>query len=116
MQNNNNNSSFSYLNDEQIHVMIERISQEISMKAIARTFITLGIDPQNPIEAQKDMAALRELRKLYENSNFQQDLAQLRTWRKSLDKIKERGFFTSLALIAMGGLALIVFALKNKLF
>jgi len=108
-------SSFSNLTDDQIRVMIERISQEVSISVTERLFVSLGIDPQNPIEAQKDMAALRELRNIYETPDFQQDLASLRSWRKNLDNVKAKSFFTALTLIVTGGATLIIYALKGKL-
>lgn len=106
----------SRLDDERIYAIIEKISREVSITAVRRTLVSLGIDPRDPIEAQKDMAALREVRLLLSDQEFQRDLAQIRAWRTSLDQVKLKGFLVAVGFVCMGGLALILYAIKEKLF
>lgn len=106
----------SQLDDERIYAIIEKISLEVSMAAVKQTLVSLGIDHRDPIGAQKDMAALRELRILHSDKEFQKDLAQLRALRASLDQVKLKGFIAAVGLLCTGGLALILYALKGKIF
>lgn len=47
---------------EALHEHDTKIVQELIESTVRSTLINLGIDPSNPIEAQKDAAFLRELR------------------------------------------------------
>ena len=44
----------------------EEIAEAAAMKAVRRTLLSLGIDPEDPVEAQQDFALLRRLRKARE--------------------------------------------------
>lgn len=41
---------------------VEQIAEKAAERAVEETFIRLGINPHDPIEAQKDMLHLREWR------------------------------------------------------
>lgn len=100
--------------EERLYDIIERISEEVAQRAVLNALVNLGIDPRFPIDSQKDMATLRELRELYNDEEYRKDLSQLRAWRTNLDTIKSKGFFAAIGLVCAGGLALIIFALKGK--
>lgn len=95
---------------------LQQIAEEAASKAVAETFTKLGLDTHDVFETQKDMAALREMRSLLSSSEFQQDLAHLRKWRKSVDDIKSKSLFAALSLVAFGGIAAIMYAFRVKIF
>ncbi|RVC71296.1 hypothetical protein EN759_00335 [Mesorhizobium sp. M00.F.Ca.ET.038.03.1.1] len=46
------------MTDAEIHEIARRAAQE----AVKETFLMLGLDPEKPLEAQKDMAFVRKTR------------------------------------------------------
>lgn len=102
--------------DSETKAFMREIAEDAASKAVRHTFLTLGMDPGNPIEAQKDMAALRELRGLVEDDEFQKDLVHLRRWRRAVDSVESKGLFVGLGLMCVGGLALVVYVVKLKMF
>lgn len=102
--------------DKYDQAVLRQIADEAASKAIAETFTKLGVNTSDVFETQKDMAALREVRALLASDEFQQDLAHLRRWRKSMDDIKSKGLFAALSLVAFGAIAAILFAFRVKIF
>lgn len=101
---------------ERIYAIVEKVSMDVSTRAVQSTLISLGIDPSNPIEAQKDMAALREIRLTFSDPQFQADMMHLRTWRSNLEQIKSRGTAIVFTLSSLGLAGLALYAVENKLF
>lgn len=93
--------------------LLERIAQRAADKAVADTLTRLGIDPSDPISAQHDFAALREVRKLVESREYQADLMHLRTWRKSMEGIRTKGVVTIIGLVVTGLAAAVWIGLKQ---
>ena len=77
-------------------MVIKSVARDVSKHAVKETLETLGFDMDDPVEIQKDIAAIR-------------------TWRKTMEKVQARGFMSALTLAALGILALIIVALKSKL-
>lgn len=98
----------------EIQALMRSMAQEAADEAVKRTLLTLGIDPDNPIQAQRDMATLRELRELVESEEFQKDLLHLRRWRKTMDGVERKGILAALGLMCVGGIAFILYAIKLK--
>ena len=96
--------------------LIEQIAQMTASRAVEKTLISIGVDHNNPIEAQRDMAALRDLRDLIEDEEFRKDLLHLRRWRRTMDNVESKGVFATLGLVAAGGIALILFAFRTRMF
>lgn len=94
---------------------IEQIASEAARKAVKETLLTLGIDADNPIAAQKDMVILREVGELVMDSEFRKDMEHLRTWRLSVNSVKSKGLLTIVGLIVTGAIGLLVAGLKGWL-
>ena len=96
--------------------LLIQVANAAARKAVSETFLTLGIDTHDPLETQRDMAALRELRDMVEDKEFQADLIHVRRWRKAMDSVEKRSVIAFLFFTFVGGLALTLFAFKQKLF
>lgn len=102
------------MNDENTRALMADIADEAAKRAVERTLLTMGVDPNNPLETQRDMAALRELRELMESDEFQNDLLHLRRWRKAVDGVEGKGAIAAIGFICLGGLALILYAISYR--
>lgn len=102
--------------DRETQALMTQIAEEAADRAVKQTLITLGIDWEDPIGAQKDMATLREVRVLVEDPETQKDLLHLRRWRKTMDNVESKGTLGAIGLICMGGMALVLYAFRIKLF
>lgn len=94
-----------------------RISEafdQCATKAVERTLLALGVDAHRPLEAQKDMATLRELRDMLADGEFQQDLVHLRKTRQALESIQSKGLLAILGLAGTAALALAAAALSGR--
>lgn len=101
--------------DKQTQALMEQIAKEAADKAVERTLITIGIDYSNPIETQKDMATLHELRVLTSDEEFRQDLLHLRKWRRNMERIESKGLMVAAGMVCFGCIAMILYAFKTKL-
>lgn len=102
--------------NETTRVFVKAIADEIAKNAVNETLLRLGLDPTNALEAQKDMAALREMRALLDSCEFRQDLLHLRKWRKSTEAIEGKGYAAAISMMAIGGIAAVAYAIKIKFF
>ena len=82
---------------------------------MVRTLLTLGIDHNAPLDTQRDMAAIREMRTIFEGSDFQLDMLHLRRWRMTMEKIESRGFTAAVCLACIGGAAVVLYAFRLRL-
>ena len=94
--------------DIQQQAFIRSIADESARTAVNQTLITLGINPANPIEAQKDFATIREVRLLLQDREIHKDLAYVREFRSTMDTVKTKGVVTALKFIVVGAVALAV--------
>lgn len=99
--------------DDKTIALMEKIASEAAQQAVDGTLISLGIDRNRPLEAQHDMLALRELRGLVDDPEFQSDLLYLRKFRKTLDSIQVRGVTAAVGMVCMSALALVVYTFKG---
>lgn len=88
-------------------IWMHHIADRAANSAVHDTFVRLGLDPDRPIEAQKDFAAMRELRLLVADDEWQKDQMHIRRWRKAMDSVQSRGVT---ALIGMSFLGMIAWA------
>lgn len=93
----------------------EDASHKIANKVVHEILVTLGIDTTNPIAIQKDMAALREIRELVADKDFQSDMAHVRKWRESMEAAKSRSFLTIIGIITTGAVGAVWLGLKELL-
>lgn len=83
------------MTDEEVSILVARVSDETARKVVAELLITLGIDTKNPMEMQADMQ-------------------HLRAWRNSVDTIKRQGLLSATGIIIVGVLGLIWTAVANN--
>lgn len=76
--------------------LVKQIAREAASQSVKETLTAIGFDMDDPIEIQKDIAAIRD-------------------WRHTSEKIKSKTLMGALSLAALGVLALIIVALKAKL-
>ena len=92
--------------EPELKQLMERVAEDAAHKTankvVHEILVTLGIDTTNPIAIQKDMAALREIRELVADKDFQSDMAHVRAWRESMEAAKSRSFLAIIALITAG--------------
>ncbi|KFH18445.1 hypothetical protein ELZ19_07020 [Brucella abortus] len=93
--------------DQATKIIMERTAEEAAEKAVAKAMTSLGIDHANPLEAQRDMQALRELRDMVADEDFQKDMMHLRRWRKAMEGVQNKGFLTVVGILVAGGCAAI---------
>ena len=101
--------------DESTRLMVQEVAQEAAERAVAKALVSLGVDPSNPIETQKDMAALREWRELVSSEEFQRDMMHLRKWRKAVDSVQSKGMMSATGVIIGGLLAAAWVGIKSYL-
>lgn len=92
--------------EPELKQLMEKVAEEAAHKTankvVREILVTLGIDTSDPIAIQKDMAALREIRELVADKDFQSDMAHVRAWRESMEAAKSRSFLAIIALITTG--------------
>lgn len=75
--------------------MTEAEVKRIVAETVEQTLLTLGVDTEDPIELQKD-------------------LAHLRAWRESMETVRKQSLITAIGVIVAGVLGLIWLALKGQ--
>ena len=105
--------------EPELKQLMERVAEEAAHKTankvVREILVTLGIDSSDPIAIQKDMAALREMRGLIADKDFQSDMAHVRAWRESMEAAKSRGFLAIIALITTGAMGALWIGAKELL-
>lgn len=91
------------------------MTQDEIRTAVRETLLALGFDVNDPLEVQKDMATLRDIRLRVADSEFKKDMAALREWRETMDSAKARGVAAILGMVFLGGATAFLYALKTKL-
>lgn len=105
--------------EPELKQLMERVAEEAAHKTankvVREILVTLGIDSSDPIAIQKDMAALREMRELIADKDFQSDMAHVRAWRESMEAAKSRSFLAIIALITTGAMGALWIGAKELL-
>lgn len=91
--------------DEDTRRIMEDVAAQAAEEAVRKMLTSLGINHSNPLETQRDMAALRELRELISDKDFQADLMHLRKWRTAMDGVQSKGVLTVVGLVVTGAAA-----------
>lgn len=81
---------------------VRKIVEEATTKAVHQTLVSLGIDPNSPLDMQQHMSALRELSDLLDDEDYKADQIHLRKWRKSMESASKIGFKTVVTMIFTG--------------
>ena len=93
-------------------IMTNEELQVAVASAVKQTLISLGVDVNDPIRTQEQMAALRDIAKMLEDDEFKKDLAHVRKWRQSVDKVSDVTVRTAVGVLITGFFGMIVFAVK----
>ena len=93
------------LTDEQLNAIISDVAQRASRHAVRETLLMIGLDVNNPLEMQRDLVAMREIRAIFKDKDFQEDLAHLRLWRITMSTVRSKGLAAAIAFMVVGGLS-----------
>jgi hypothetical protein len=75
--------------------MTEAEVKRIISETVTETLLKLGVDTDDPV-------------------SFQKDMAHLRTWRESMETIRKQSLITAIGIVTAGVLGLIWMALTGK--
>lgn len=93
--------------------MTRQIVDEVAREAVAATLIQLGIDVKNPLDAQMEFAALREMRGLMFDKEFEIDLMHLRKWRQAMESAQAKGVGAAVTMLISAIGAMIVLGFRQ---
>jgi hypothetical protein len=92
---------------------IMAVAKRAAEEAVRSTLLTLGIDVDDPIQAQQDFAVLREVGQLVRDPEFRKDIEHTRTWRLSLAAIKVHSAKAAITIIVGGVLGALWIGFKS---
>lgn len=101
--------------DDATKIIMHEIAEAAAKTAVKETLLSLGFNATNVLDAQQDMAALREIRAALNDKEFRQDLLHLRKWRVTMESAQGKGLVAAMGLMFFGGIAAIIYAFKVKL-
>ena len=101
--------------DKETQALMQQMAKEAADEAVKQTLLTIGINHTHPIEIQKDMAALRELRILTDDEEFRQDMLHLRKWRINMERLESKGMIAIAGMVCFGCVAAILYTFKTKI-
>lgn len=94
---------------------LEALAASAAEKAVSSVLTSLGLDTKDPLKAQRDFAALREVRHLVDDDEFQKDLAHLRSWRKATEDVRAKTLMAVVGLLITGAVAAFWIGLKAQI-
>lgn len=92
---------------------IEAIAERAALRAVRAVFLQLGVDMENPLEAQRDFFHLREFGQLMKDVEFRKDLEYIRAWRLRSEAMVGRGFMVVVAMGVTGLMTAMWLGLKS---
>ena len=91
---------------------MEALAEKVASKVVEEMLVKLGIDHARPFEVQHDFQALREIRELFTDREFQADLSHLRKWRQTMEGGSSKGVIAVATMMLSGIAALIALGFK----
>jgi hypothetical protein len=111
------------------------IAERAADRATRQILLTLGVDVDNPLDAQRDFAVMREVGRLAMDAEFRKDLEHARDWRRAMEepdgisadlahtrrwrKIVEasssKGVLTGVGILVTGAISMIVIGVQRVL-
>lgn len=88
---------------------IEAIAEKAAQRAVKETFMHIGINLDNPLDAQREFYLMREIGRLAEDENFRKDLQHIRSWRLRTETATRGGVIFVITAI-LGGFMTTVWA------
>jgi len=101
--------------DDHTRIIVERAATEAAEQAVQKVLTSLGVDHVNPLETQRDMAALREWRSVISDEEFKKDLMHLRRWRQAMDGMQNKGMLTVVGVVFTGLCAAVWLGVQSAL-
>lgn len=81
---------------------VEDIATRAADKAVKNVLLQIGIDVDNPIDAQKDFYLMREAGKLASDHEFRKDLQYIRSWRLKTESVTTKGLLLVFTMFLTG--------------
>lgn len=81
---------------------IEDIAQRVAEKAVKTVLLQIGINVDNPIDAQRDFYLMREAGKLASDLEFKKDIDHIRSWRLRTQSLTTKGFLIVFTMFVSG--------------
>lgn len=81
---------------------IEDIAQRAAEKAVKTVLLQIGINVDNPIDAQRDFYLMREAGKLASDIEFKKDIDHIRSWRLRTQSVTTKSILLLFTMIVTG--------------
>lgn len=81
---------------------MEDIAQRAAEKAVRTILLQLGINVDNPLDAQRDFYLMREAGKLASDIEFKKDIDHIRSWRLRTQSITTKGIILIFTMFVTG--------------
>lgn len=101
--------------DEATRVLMKEIAREAATEAVRETLTAVGIDPNNPLEGQRNSVALVQMRRSWESDDFQADLAFTRRLRVATETAKGHSIRVVVGAVVLAVLGMLILGFKEKL-
>lgn len=82
--------------------LLRNIAEEASQKAVDKTFMAMGLDPKDPITAQRDFGVLRYFAERMHDEQAQADRSWTRKTRLRMEGIVGKAILTAVAVSVIG--------------
>jgi hypothetical protein len=114
---------------------VEAIADRVADRSTRETLRALGVDVDNPLQAQRDFAVMRDVGRMAMDAEFRKDLeharkwrlalaeadgpaadiAHSRRWRKLTEAAGSKSFLTTVAFLASGAISQVVLGAQSVL-
>lgn len=84
--------------------LLKDIAEAAADKAVAKTFLAMGLDTNSPLAAQRDFSVLRDIAENVRDDAFRSDMDWVRKTRTRMDGIIGKVIFTAVGLAVLGAL------------
>lgn len=92
---------------------LEALAEKAAAQAVKTVLLQIGIDTEDPLEAQKDFYLMRQVAHMANDAEFRKDMEHIREWRMSMNSIKSKSIMTVVGVMVSGVLAAAWVGLKH---
>lgn len=100
--------------DRETEALMEKIAKDAAKRAVGELLISLGINAQDPLEAQQNFAALAKIRTILDDPECTKDRNFSRNMRKTYEGVEKVGIKAAMSMAVFGLLAFILYGIKFK--
>lgn len=101
--------------DKDTRAIVEQVAEEAATRAVHDTMTLFGMDPDDPIRSQRNMAALEDVRKLIEDPTFRDNLLWVTEIREAISISKKKGLTTAVGLLVTMLVGLVVYGARTRI-